>query len=83
MFQKTYIDLNLEYLDTLKLPKPMYKEEVCEYMERVDLMMKKNKYPPELNNELFHFLTEAEVVEYLKKRFKIKVLEEGHTFRIQ
>lgn len=63
------IEKNVEYLDTLKLPKPLYKEEICDYIERADSMFDKSKYPKELKNELFHCLTEAQVAWYLRERF--------------
>lgn len=75
------IEMNIKFLNTLKLPKPIYREEVCDYMDRVDMESDRSKYPKELKNEAFHFLTEQRAADYLEERLNIKIVSEGHTFR--
>lgn len=76
------IDMNLEYLDTIDLPIPMYKEEICEYMERADFMSNKRDFPKQLKNELFRFLSVDDVTAYLQKRFKIRIERDAYTVRV-
>jgi hypothetical protein len=67
--------LNIEYLNSIDLPKPMYHEEICEYMERADWFANKNKLPKELKGELFRFLDEDDVSGYLYKRFNVLTVD--------
>ena len=75
------IEMNIAFLDGLKLPKPIYREEVCDYRDRVDMESDRSKYPKELRNEAFHFLTEEQVVSYLMKRLNVVIVPTGHTYR--
>lgn len=75
------VEMNIAFLDGLKLPKPIYHEEVCDYMERGDIESDKSKYPKELRNEAFHFLTEEQVIDYLMNRLKVVIVPTGHTYR--
>lgn len=79
--EQSDIEMNIAFLDGLKLPKPIYREEICEYMDRVDAKSDRSKYPKELKNEAFHFLAEEQVVSYLMKRLNAVIVAEGHTFR--
>jgi len=73
---KKYEELNKIVLDKIEFPIPDQGENFDEYLDRVKDQYMTLELPPELQGELFCFMSTYELGEYLKKRYGWTVEEE-------
>lgn len=67
----------IDILDKLNLPQPMIREDVKNYMDRVENEFKDSvDLPKEFKGELFYWIDQVSLGEYLANRFNMICSEE-------
>ena len=71
-------DLSVRVLNALSLPQPENGEDAWDYMDRVEQQFSGIDLPPEMEGELFNFMSMEEFCDYLHEYRNIHVQEDIH-----